>query len=659
MRGSIYRTSGFFAGYLFRGWSAVSVSGSVMLDLLTTSLNVIPVMIIANRYTEEDSIPNFVFLTFGSSLLIARLLPKIRNMLLAPVSARLQKQLSLEMLRKCFELEWNQIASARTGEFSRALATNYTAVEKIVPNFFGEAVPFALDTAGVVVALGSRYHYIALIPPAVMALYFGAGYFGARKSEEARKKGAEVGQRTYGMLLQSVNAYQIAHQFGNVPHELRKVTPTLDESAKLITKVQQVDNITALFQTLVNWGGLVGVFIYGSYLLNSKYITVIDFFAIAYLMFYLTTRLESFIPALSALQTAVVDTQKIIDLRTRASVTADLPMARPLHLTTPPSINFHDVNLSHVTKDKTVEVLKGLSFSVGPGETIGIVGATGSGKTTIIQLLLRFYQRNSGRILLNNEDISELTADSLRSHIAVISQDANLFNGTVRENIQYGRLSATPEEIIEAARYADLYEGASGGGAAGAAASTSTGAGGEKKSIGLDTEVGESGKKLSGGQKQLVAIARALLKGGIILIMDEPTASLDPVTASSVQEKLNNICLGATTLIVTHKLYTLTNVGKIYYLEGGRFTESGTFTELASRPGKFREQLEAQCKEAGLDMASILPRYAPAVPAVDTLRRFSIVTNWSKRQAAPSSEEHIVTLSDGGPTTRLLGSLIP
>jgi ABC-type multidrug transport system fused ATPase/permease subunit len=212
-----------------------------------------------------------------------------------------------------------------------------------------------------------------------------------------------------------------------------------------------------------------------------------------------------------------------------------------------------------------VPVLKGIDLHIQPGQQVALVGASGAGKTTIMQLLLRFYQPESGEILVDGRPAHAYGIREYRSNLAVVPQEVLLFGGTIRENIQYGRQDATEEEVVEAARKANAWEFIA------------------SFPDGLDTLVGERGIKLSGGQRQRIAIARAILKDPAILLLDEATSSLDAESERLVQEALNVLLKGRTSIIIAHRLATVRDVDCIYVLEGGRILEQGTHEELTRK----------------------------------------------------------------------------
>jgi len=226
------------------------------------------------------------------------------------------------------------------------------------------------------------------------------------------------------------------------------------------------------------------------------------------------------------------------------------------------TIEFQDVNFSYPTRSD-VEVLKDMNFQIQPGEKIALVGPSGAGKSTIVQLLLKFYEINSGKILIDGKNIADLSVKELRSNMAIVPQEVMLFGGTIKENILYGRLEATDEEVLTAAKKANAWEFIS------------------KFPDGLETIVGERGIKLSGGQRQRIAIARAILKDPAILLLDEATSALDAESEKLVQSALDTLMEGRTSIIIAHRLSTIRNVDKILVLNHGKIIEQGNHQALS------------------------------------------------------------------------------
>jgi len=220
--------------------------------------------------------------------------------------------------------------------------------------------------------------------------------------------------------------------------------------------------------------------------------------------------------------------------------------------------------------------LDDVSFSMQAGETLALVGATGSGKSTVVKLLLRFYDATQGQITIDDKPLSEFSLKSLRQAISLVSQDVYLFDGTIRENILYGRPDASEDEVIEAAKTAEIWSVI------------------EKLTHGLDSPVGERGVLLSGGQRQRLALARAILKNSLILVLDEATSAVDNETEAAIQRSLETIGHDRTVIVIAHRLSTVVAADKIVVLETGRVVEQGSHTELLNKNGAYARQWEVQ-----------------------------------------------------------------
>jgi len=274
-------------------------------------------------------------------------------------------------------------------------------------------------------------------------------------------------------------------------------------------------------------------------------------------------------------QRGMASTRRILDLLgVRPAIQ---PGARDLPQPAAGAIRFEDVRFGYATGPP---VLHGVDIDVPAGETHAIVGLTGSGKSTIVKLLLRFYEPTSGRVTVDGVDVRELSFTSLRGAVGLVSQDTFLFDGTVRENIAYGRTDATGEQIERAARLAEAHEFI------------------ETLAEGYDTVVGERGQKLSGGQRQRLAIARAILRDPAILILDEATSSVDNETEAAIQRSMEVVSVDRTTLVIAHRLSTVRGAHRIHVLEHGRIAESGTHEELLREGGLYAALWRVQTGEA-------------------------------------------------------------
>jgi ATP-binding cassette subfamily B protein len=300
--------------------------------------------------------------------------------------------------------------------------------------------------------------------------------------------------------------------------------------------------------------------------------TVGDFVMVNAMMIQLYQPLNFMGMVYREIKQAVIDIEKMFGVLSRNPEVKDRPGAKPLAVASG-NVRFDDVWFSY---DPERQILRGLSFEVPAGKTVAIVGPSGAGKSTISRLLFRLYDISGGRILIDGQDIRDVTQASLRASIGMVPQDTVLFNDTIRYNIRYGRWDATDAEVEEAAGLAQIDSFI------------------RRSPKGYETEVGERGLKLSGGEKQRVAIARTVLKAPPILVLDEATSALDSHTEQEIQQALERVSRNRTSLVIAHRLSTIVSADEIIVLDQGRIAERGTHTELLAADGPYASMWNRQ-----------------------------------------------------------------
>lgn len=513
--------------------------------------------------------------------ILGRLTPFLTRMFIDRLKESLQATQATAIVAKVFDLPHSTMLTTPTGEFGQLIGKVFRNLDTLLPALYGAVIPLAVETVVAVMFIGVVYGWIALVQLIFYLTYTVLSFRMAKRKAQRNKELLMAFMTEWGKLLASAGSYERAHFFGNVDREVKCARTAFENLGKRITAVSEGEHregMVLMGVSLVVTGGFVVLVLFISQQMELEGIEQIA------LIFYFVTfigSLEQYSVAISNLRTAVFEYQTFHEFIDRMSDVTDLPDAVELEQKTNPSIEFKNVSFSYGGK----QILNDVSFKVEGGQTLGLVGSSGCGKSTVLRLLLRFYQPSTGQILVDGRDIRTVTGKSLRKLFSVVSQDAQLFNGTVRENIEYGKLGSSDAEMVEAAKLAGLTLST-------APASPNTSL--SENDITLEKICGEKGAKLSGGQQQRVSLARAILKKGTIFLLDEPTTGLDGVVAKKLQQTLDVLSKEATTICITHHLEDLRSADTILYLDGGRIVENGTFDKLLEQGGEFFKQVEAR-----------------------------------------------------------------
>lgn len=404
--------------------------------------------------------------------------------------------------------------------------------------------------------------------PFIVGLAFIFGRYIRRFSKKRQKTLAD----TNSILSESMYSIKTVKSYTNESFEFNRYSRSIHSYIKVAMSFAKTRGLFAAFIVTILSGGIFFIIWMGAKMLQDGELTsgnLVAFVSYTAIIGGSIAALGNFYGELVGIVGATERIREILDMDKESH---DKVIKQSSEITSTGTLEFRNVGFSYPTRPD-IEVLKDISFKIRSGEKVALVGSSGAGKSTIMQLLLRFYDYQNGNILLDNEPIESFDLKNYRQQFGIVPQDVILFSGTIRENILYGRPEASEEEILEAARQSNSLEFI------------------EKFPEGLETIVGERGVKLSGGQKQRIAIARAILKDPAILLLDEATSSLDAESEKVVQEALDVLMKGRTSIIIAHRLSTIKDVDEIYFLEGGRISEKGSHTELMEREnGRYKYQ---------------------------------------------------------------------
>ena len=392
-------------------------------------------------------------------------------------------------------------------------------------------------------------------------IVIGAMFFGRFIRRLSKSRQEELAQSNT-ILNETIQAIQAVKAFTNEIFEALRYGKSIDQVVRIALRYARWRALFSVFIVTFLFGALFFIIWRGAMMVESGEMTagqLIEFVVYTGILGGAIAGLGNFYTEILG---AVGATERIREILREEGEVNTTPGHKAERITLDGNIRYENVHFSYPTR-KDMEVLKGLSFQVDSGQKVALVGTSGSGKSTIIQLLLKFYKVDEGDIRVNGNSIYDIDTTAFRQNIAIVPQEVILFGGTIGENILYGKPDATEEEVIEAARKANAWDFI------------------HSFPEGLETIVGERGVKLSGGQRQRIAIARAILKDPAILILDEATSSLDAESEKVVQDALNKLMEGRTSIIIAHRLATIRDVDCIYVIDKGRIIEQGTHDELS------------------------------------------------------------------------------
>jgi len=514
-------------------------------------------------------VPVALLVAYGLLRIGVTLFTELREVIFARVTQDASRTITLQVFRHLFSLSLRFHLERQMGGMSRDIERGAGGVSSLISYTLSGILPtlvaIALVTGYLVLLYDASFESIALGAIALYVIYT------VRVTEwrtQFRRQVNEEDSRANTKAIDALINFETVKYFGNEEFEARRYDANLLARMRAAIRSQTSLSVLNLGQslivacavTLLVWRATVGVV--------GGTMTLGDLVLVNAFMIQLYVPLNFLGVLYREIRQALIDIERMFGLLGEQREIADAPDARPLALDadSAPRIRFEHV---HFAYDASRPILRDVDFTMEPGTTTAVVGASGAGKSTLARLLFRFYEVNAGRVTIDGQDLREVTQKSLRAAIGIVPQDTVLFNETIRYNIGYGRPGAAQDEIEAAAKAAQLHAFVA------------------SLPQGYDTNVGERGLKLSGGEKQRVAIARTMLKEPPILILDEATSALDSRNEQAIQDALRRAALDRTTLVIAHRLSTIVDAEQILVMAGGRIVERGSHESLLRAGGEY------------------------------------------------------------------------
>ncbi|MFL6798393.1 MAG: ABCB family ABC transporter ATP-binding protein/permease [Xanthobacteraceae bacterium] len=531
--------------------------------------------------------PIVMVLAYGGMRILMAALTQMRDGMFAKVAMNAVRRLAYRTFEHMHELSLRFHLERKTGGLTRVLERGRNAIETIVRMVIMQLVPTILELLLIIGVLLYQFdwRYVAAILVTVV-VYMLFTYYATEWRIGIRRKMNDSDTEANVKAIDSLLNYETVKYFVAEEREARRYDRTMARYEDASVKAYVSLAVLNAGQATIFSMGLAAVMVMCAYGIKAGTNTVGDLVMINTMMIQLYQPLNFMGMVYREIKQAVIDIETMFSILGQNPEIADRPGAKPL-IVARGTIRFENVSFDY---EPDRQILKGLTFEVPAGHTVAVVGPSGAGKSTISRLLFRFYEVTGGRISIDDQDIRDVTQKSLRGAIGMVPQDTVLFNDTIRYNIRYGRWEASDDEVEEAARLAQIDHFI------------------RASPKGYDTEVGERGLKLSGGEKQRVAIARTILKAPPILLLDEATSALDSHTEREIQDALERVSQNRTTLVIAHRLSTIVGADEIIVLEQGIIAERGTHLQLLARAGLYasmwNRQREAEAAREKLALAA-------------------------------------------------------
>ena len=523
-------------------------------------------------------VPASLLLAYGSLRFLTSLLTELRELVFAKATEGAARTISLQVFGHLHALSLRFHLDRQTGGMTRDIERGTRAVHSLISyslySIFPTLIEFALVLTLLAVKFDLGYVWITL---AALVSYIVFTVSITEWRTQFRRRMNELDSVAHSRAIDSLLNYETVKYFNNEDFEARRYDTSLESYRRAAIKSQVTLSLLNTGQQLIIATGLVAMLWRATQGVVDGHMTLGDLVMINAFMIQLYIPLGFLGVLYREIKQSLTDLDKMFTLLETNREVADVPGAVPLRLgEAAVSVKFDHVSFGYERGDAGRPILRDISFEIPAGKTVAVVGPSGAGKSTLARLLYRFYDVQSGRILINGQDIKQVTQSSVRQAIGIVPQDTVLFNDTVEYNIAYGQPGASTQQVQDAARSAHIHDFI-------AAAPK-----------GYETMVGERGLKLSGGEKQRVAIARTLLKNPPVMIFDEATSALDSANERAIQAELQQVARNKTTLVIAHRLSTVVDAHEILVMQAGSIVERGSHTDLLAQAGVYARMWSLQ-----------------------------------------------------------------